>query len=126
MDPNPDNDRPQPRLSQPASRRRDVRLTALHGVATVIVDFTGTVEAQDLSVGGVRVLTSSPLGRDRIYEFRISLGPTRVVRRGRAIHCRHVGPGQWSTGVCFTPESFAGSTIEELVDAILSAQLHVK
>ena len=95
MDPNPDNDRSQPRLSQPASRRRDVRLTALHGVATVIVDFTGTVEAQDLSVGGVRVLTSSPLAQDR------------------------------NTGVCFTPESFPGSTIQELVDAILSAQLHL-
>jgi hypothetical protein len=125
MDPNSDDDRSQPGGQQPTSRRRDVRLTALDGLQTTIVNCAGRVELQDLSLGGLRLLTSSPLSRNRVYEIEIRLGPTLVVRRGRAVHCRHVGPSQWTTGICFTADPFPGPTIEQLVDAILSAQLHL-
>jgi hypothetical protein len=125
MDPNPDDDRSQIGRHQPTSRRRDVRLTALRDLQTTIVDFAGSVEVQDLSLGGLRLLTSSPLARNRVYEFQIRLGPIVVVRRGRAVHCRHIGPSQWISGICFTADAFPGPTIEQLVDAILSAQLHL-
>jgi PilZ domain-containing protein len=54
----------------------------------------------DISIGGAQVETPFPLQLDSLHDFRLSLGETSVVVKGRIAHC-HIGELQADMGVLY-------------------------
>ena len=68
-------------------KRRSERveiLGDLEGAATVIQP----ISIKELSRGGALIESAVPLHVDSVHQFRLSLGDTAVVVRGRIAHCR--------------------------------------
>ena len=69
------------------SRRHSERIQILGdlpGAATV----QQSILVKELSRGGAQIQTNFPLVLNAIHEFRLALGSTTVVVKGRVVHCR--------------------------------------
>jgi hypothetical protein len=81
----------------------------------------------DISHTGAQIETSFPLQLDSLHDFRLSLGDSSVVVKGRIAHC-HVGELRndatvYRTGVEFVePSEPVRHAIADFVDALRAAR----
>ena len=118
-----DDGRPTAPVTNPPSRRIDVRLAAPSDLRTSVTGSRVHVVVQDISVGGMGVVSSLPLARGVVQKFQLALGTTVIVQQGKPVHCRRQDDGRWSVGISFTGKQFAGPGVEDLIDAITRSQL---
>jgi PilZ domain len=100
-----------------ASRRRDVRFAPPPNLRVSIQGCRSALTILDISLGGVGLATSAPLGRG-IYGVTLTLGSSEFQRRAEVIYCRKKSAGRWIIGMSFIEEPTTGPTIESLIDTI--------
>lgn len=86
-------------FSEYFERRREQRLT----LTLPLLFESRAIELENLSGGGMRLLTSTPLPRGRQLDFTLGLVHTPVRLRGRILSCRPEGD-TWRCRVAFCEE----------------------
>ena len=78
---------------------------------------------KELSPGGAQVETGFPLQLDSLHEFRLTLGDSSVVVKGRVVHCSISDIDQevviYKSGVEFVePSEHFASVMTSFIDAV--------
>ena len=94
-------------------------LGELHGEVMVFQPLA----IKELSHGGAQVETGFPLQLDSLHEFRLTLGDTSVVVKGRVVHCSISDIDQevviYKSGVEFVePSERCADVISGFIDAV--------
>lgn len=106
--------------------KRDRERVPLGGQVTGEVMVFQPMTILDISQGGAQIETAFPLQLDSLHDFRLTLGDTSVVVKGRIAHC-HIGEltdfaALYRTGVEFIePSEHVREAIAGFVRAIKQA-----
>lgn len=108
-----------------SDERRAVERTPIAGDLTGEVTVFQAMTIRDLSERGCQIETACQLQNDSLHEFRLSLGGTTVVVKGRVVYCQIGGLDEgtvvYRSAVEFTePSPHAVGAIREFV-AVLQA-----
>ena len=104
--------------SSMTSRRTEPRFQPPAQLRCVIAGTAATLIIQDISVGGVALLSTLPISRTAIHQVKLTLGHVTIARRARAVHCQRSADQRWKIGLAFVEERTTGPTIEQLIDLI--------
>ena len=106
------------------SRRRDLRVDAPRSLRVTMATAKGPLAANDISMGGLSVITQAPLALRTIHAVSLTFGSISVEHKVRVLHCRKFPKGGWLLGLAFVDKPLPGSaTVAQLFNAILSSAI---
>ena len=113
-----------PSLSSSPNRRRDIRLDAPSRLRVIVPPGRARLVVRDISMGGLSILSPTPFAPGSVHTLRLTLGSLTVLQRARTAHCRRQQQVGWVIGLAFVGDPLAGgSTIDDLLDAVMSSMI---
>ena len=104
------------------SRRRTVRVTPPPELRCAIAGLGNRVPVQDISLGGIAILTSRAIAPGAAPHLTLQFGAVTIAVQARVIHCEQDG-GQWLIGLAFNEDPRCAEAIDDLLDAIAASSL---
>ena len=108
--------------SRPVNRRRAVRLDAPPSLCVSFADKQIFATVIDIGVGGIGVLSNTPMEAGATYELTLRLGTHLLYCAAKPAHCQQQDDGQWVVGLAFVKDE-RFPTIETFIDDLLGSQI---